>query len=172
MAWRLAAAAPQRVDRLVLVDAAGYTFDTGSLPLGWRLARLPGVNRLMEHLLPRPLVVSGLIDVYADPKRISEELVDRYFELTLREGNRKALGQRLRQYELGAGAAQIATLKLPTLILWGGLDHLIPPDHAEHFHHDIAGSSVKMFATLGHVPHEEDPAATVAPVLEFLNPKP
>jgi len=172
VAWRLAAAVPERVDRLVLVDAAGYAFEPKSIPLGWRIARMPVVNQLMEHFLPRPLVVSGLVDVYGDPNRINDELVDRYFELTLREGNRHALGERLRTIRMGTAEAQIATLKLPTLIEWGGRDHLIPVAHAERFHKDIAGSTVAMFDTLGHVPHEEDPAATVAPVMVFLGIKP
>jgi len=172
VAWRIAAAMPARVDRLVLVDAAGYRSELGSVPLGWRLARLPVANLLFEHLLPRSMVVSGLVDVYGDPTRITEALVDRYYELTLRNGNRRALAQRLQQVRHGEGEAQIATLKLPTLILWGGLDGLIRPDNARRFERDIAGSTLVVFDKLGHVPHEEDPAATVVPVKAFLGMTP
>ena len=69
---------------------------------------------------------------------------------------------------LVALAERIATLKVPTLILWGGQDRLIPPDNAQRFANDIAGSQLVIFDTLGHVPHEEDPAATVAVVKQFL----
>jgi len=172
VAWRLAASVPQRVDRLVLVDAAGYAFDTAAVPLAWRVARLPVVGSLLEQLLPRPLIVSGLVDVYADPKRITEPLVDRYFELTLRSGNRHALVQRIRGFQLGDGQALIATIKAPTLILWGGRDQLIAPAWAERFHRDIAGSRVVLLPTLGHAPQEEDPAASLAPVRAFLEAAP
>jgi len=101
---------------------------------------------------------------------VNDALVDRYFELTLREGNRRALGERMRQFSMGGDAARISTLKLPTLILWGGRDRLIPPAVAKRFEADIAGSRLLMFDTLGHVPHEEDPAATVAPVRAFVWP--
>lgn len=168
VAWRVAAAAPQRVDRLVLVDAAGYPFTPESMPVGFELARLPGVSRLGEWLLPRALVVASVRNVYGDPGRVTDALVDRYFEMTVREGNRRALVERMRQLDQGADAARIATLKLPTLILWGGRDRLIPPPLAERFHRDIPGSRLVTFDTLGHVPHEEDPAATVAPVQAFL----
>ena len=171
VAWRLAALAPQRVDRLVLVDSAGYTFEPESIPLAWRLASLPGVNRLLEHLLPRPLIVSGLVDVYGDPARIDDALVDRYFELTLRAGNRRALVERLRhlrQSSAPSDEALIATLNVPTLILWGGRDRLIPPAIAQRFQRDIAGSQLRVFDALGHMPHEEDPAASVVPVKAFL----
>jgi len=61
-------------------------------------------------------------------------------------------------------------VRQPTLILWGGQDRLIPPDNALHFQRDIAGSRLVMFDALGHVPHEEDPAQTVAAVQDFLAP--
>jgi len=53
--------------------------------------------------------------------------------------------------------------------VWGGRDRDIPPDNAERFHHDIAGSQVVMFDDLGHVPQEEDPVRTVTAVKQFLH---
>jgi pimeloyl-ACP methyl ester carboxylesterase len=167
VAWRTAAMAPERVTRLILVDAAGYRFSPESMPIGFRVARTPGLNWAMDYLTPRALVERSVRDVYGDPSKVTSELVDRYYELTLREGNRHALGQRFQQQVPGEGAERIAALKLPTLILWGGRDRLIPPDSAEHFHRDITGSRLVVFPELGHVPQEEDPAATVRPVLEF-----
>jgi pimeloyl-ACP methyl ester carboxylesterase len=168
VAWRTAVAAPERVERLVLVDAAGPAFTPQSVPIGFVIARLPVVNRLSEHLLPRSLIRSSLTNVYGDPSRVTSALVDRYFELTLREGNRRALGQRLATWVPGEGQEKIATLRLPTLILWGGQDRLIPPEVAQVFKRDIAGSELVMFDDLGHVPHEEQPQRTVQPVLAFL----
>lgn len=170
VAWHVAAAAPQRVAKLVLVDSGGYAFKPDEVPLGFRIARLPGINWLGQYLLPRPVVVASVQNVYGDPTKVTDALVDRYFELTLREGNRRALGERLQQFSQGADAERIRTLKLPTLILWGGRDHLIPVATARRFQADIAGSQLIVFDTLGHVPHEEDPATTVAPVRAFVWP--
>ena len=167
-AWRTALLAPQRVERLILVDAAGYAFVPDSIPLGFRLAYSPATSWLVETTLPRALVESSVRDVYGEPGRVTPALVDRYFDLTLRAGNRRALVQRLAQFVPGEDATRIRELKLPTLILWGGRDRLIPPANARRFAADIAGSQLVMFDTLGHVPHEEDPAATVAPVRRFL----
>jgi pimeloyl-ACP methyl ester carboxylesterase len=169
IAWRIALRAPQRVQKLILVDAAGLPYEPRSVPLGWRLAKVPGLNRLLEELLPRALVAQGLAEAYGHPERVTPALVDRYFELTLREGNRHALVQRLQQAEHGADAARVTTLKLPTLILWGGRDHLIPVAAAQRFQRDIAGSELVVFDDLGHVPQEEDPARSVAPVIAFLD---
>ena len=168
VAWRTALAAPQRVERLVLVDAGGYAFTSRSVPLGFRLARLPVVRDLAGSLLPRSLVERSVREVYGDPARVEAALVDRYYELALREGNRRALVQRFEQVHPGAAAASIPRLRVPTLVLWGGRDRLIPPEHAAAFGRDIAGSRVVVFDELGHVPHEEDPARTVAEVRRFL----
>jgi len=168
IAWRTALLAPQRVDKLILVDAGGYAFEPKSLPIGFRLARIPLLNHLVDIVLPRGVIEQSVQEVYGDPSRVTPALVDRYFELTLREGNRHALVQRFQQMERGRDEARIKQLKLPTLILWGGRDRLIPPQYAERFHADIAGSTVVLFDTLGHVPQEEDPARTVAAVRQFL----
>lgn len=168
VAWRVAVMAPPRVERLVLVDAAGPDFEPESVPLGFLIARIPVLNRLTEELLPRPLVAASLANVYGDPRRVSPELVDRYFELTLREGNRRALGLRLRQFVRGEHAERIATIGQPTLILWGGRDRLIPPAVGRTFQSSIRGSQLVVFDELGHVPHEEDPARTAEAVRAFL----
>lgn len=168
VAWRTALLAPQRVEKLILVDAAGYAFIPESIPIGFQLARSPAAAWLGEYTLPRALIESSVRSVYGDPARVTPALVDRYFELTLRAGNRRALGQRLRQFDPGENAARIRELKTPTLVLWGGRDRLIPPDYARRFAADIGGSELVIFEALGHVPHEEDPATSVAPVRRFL----
>jgi pimeloyl-ACP methyl ester carboxylesterase len=168
IAWRTAYLAPQRVASLVLVDAAGPPFKPDAVPLGFVMARIPVLNRIGEHLLPRSLVAQGIAAVYGDPRKVTPELVERYFELTLRDGNRHALAQRLQQQVPGEHAGRIATLKQPTLILWGGQDRLIPAAVARQFQQQIAGSQLVVFDGLGHVPQEEDPARTVVPVKEFL----
>ncbi|MBP6766058.1 MAG: alpha/beta fold hydrolase, partial [Rubrivivax sp.] len=138
------------------------------LPLGFQIARVPVINRISEWFLPRALVVQSVASVYGDPARVTDALVDRYYELTLREGNRRALALRMQHLVLGDNAERIATLKLPTLILWGGRDRLIPPAVGQQFAQQITGSQLVVFDELGHVPQEEDAARSVLPVLAFL----
>lgn len=168
IAWRIASMAPQRVQRLVLVDASGTRFEPESLPLGFWLVRIPVLNQLGQYLLPRALVAQGLVNTYGHAERVTAELVDRYYELALRDGNRRALGLRAQQLERGDHVDRIAALRLPTLILWGGRDRLIPPPVAEEFHRMIPGSQLKVYPDLGHLPHEEDPAATLPELQRFL----
>lgn len=168
IAWTTAVAHPSRIERLVLVDAGGYDFQPGSMPIGFTIAKLPVLNKLMEITLPRGMIESSVKSVYGDPSKVSEELVDRYFELTLREGNRAALAERFRQGLRGEKAPLIKTIRQPTLVIWGGKDALIPPAWGEQFAKDIPGSTLAMFPALGHVPQEEDAATTVTAVQTFL----
>jgi pimeloyl-ACP methyl ester carboxylesterase len=172
VAWRVASLAPDRVQRLILVDAAGYELKPESVPIGFRLAALPGANHLFEWLLPRGVVEASVRNVYGDPNKVTPQLVDRYFEITLREGNRGALVRRLQaqaldQRDVAASAARIGALKLPTLVIWGGRDRLIPLAMGQRFHADIAGSRLVVFDALGHVPHEEDAIATATALQSF-----
>ncbi|MHA6495412.1 alpha/beta fold hydrolase [Pseudomonas borbori] len=168
LAWQFALAYPQRVERLVLVDAAGYPRNATSVPIGFRLAQIPALAPLMSKLLPRSMIESSVRNVYGDPDKVDEALIDRYYELTLRAGNRQALRQRFAQAQWSEGAERISEIKIPTLIIWGGRDGLIPPDNGERFKRDIAGSQLVVFDDLGHVPHEEDPQRTVAALQRFL----
>jgi pimeloyl-ACP methyl ester carboxylesterase len=163
-----ALAAPGRVEKLILVDADGYSRQSASVPIGFRIAQMPLLYRLVEVTLPRGVIESSVRNVYGDPSKVNAELIDRYFDITLREGNRRALVQRFKQAPSGVIADRIREVRVPTLILWGGRDRLIPPASAERFHQDIAGSEVAVFDDLGHVPQEEDPARTVAVVMRFL----
>ncbi len=173
IAWTTALTLPQRVQRLVLVDAGGYALDAEmaprSVPVGFYIARTPGARMLMEWVLPRGLVERSVRNVYGEPARVTPELVDLYVDMTLRDGNRHALAQRMDQ-RFGADAARIRQLQLPTLILWGGRDRLLVPEMGQRFARDIRGAQLVLFDDLGHVPHEEDPVRTVAAVQRFLAP--
>ena len=169
IAWEVAATHPERVGALILVDAGGYAFVSESVPGGFQLARMPLIKHLGKYMLPRAFVEKSVKNVYGDPEKVTAETVDRYFEMALREGNREALGRRMEQLRPGKFAALIPGLKQPTLILWGERDHLIPIASARAFARDIAGSRLVTFEALGHVPQEEDPAATLAPVKTFLD---
>jgi pimeloyl-ACP methyl ester carboxylesterase len=169
IAWHLAAAVPQRVSLLVLVDAAGYPLSSTSVPIGFRMARTPSLSWVMTRILPRAIVRSSVRNVYGDPSRVTDALVDRYYDLALRTGNRASLPLRFAQSRPGADTSILRELRLPTLVLWGERDRLISPDDAARYGRDISGSRVIVYSGLGHVPQEEDPKRTAADVRVFLS---
>jgi pimeloyl-ACP methyl ester carboxylesterase len=170
ISWLLAVNHPERVERLVLVDSGGYPFVPKDLPIGFKLARIAWLQPLTTHLLPRRAIEDSVKSVYGHPERITPELIDRYYELTLREGNRASLIQRFAQAPIGSRAGEVTRITQPTLVLWGERDQLIPPDNARRFVSDVKGAQLVTFDDLGHVPQEEDPVRTLAAARAFMSP--
>lgn len=177
IAWQAALAHPDRVVALVLVDASGAPVADSaaaaataprSVPIGFRLAQMKWAAPILQRVLPRSVIESSLRNVYGDPAKVTPELVDRYFDLATRAGNRAALQARFGQRGPRASELPVSAIARPTLILWGGKDRLIPPAAGQRFHAAIPKSRLVVFEDLGHVPHEEDAARTVAALDTFL----
>jgi pimeloyl-ACP methyl ester carboxylesterase len=166
IAWRFAVAHPEELSALVLVDAGGYP-RAGSRPLVFRLGSMPVVSSLMGHLDPRRLVDRTVHGVYGDPGLVTPEIVERYYELTLREGNRAAFGART-SVPFEDHTAELRGLQLPTLVMWGSKDSLIPVEHAQRFASDVRGAKVRVYEGVGHVPMEEAGPRTAEDVAAFL----
>ena len=169
VSWATAVLYPNRVSKLILVDASGYRFQPESVPLAFKLAQHPLASLLLKDVLPKSLVADSVKNVYGNPDLVSDELVDRYYDLSLREGNRSALKARFKQMSPGFLVDKIKTISAPTLIIWGGKDRLILPKFGHQFDQDIANSHLVVFDELGHVPHEENPQSTALAVKKFLD---
>jgi len=157
---------PDRVRKLVLVDAAGLRGQRP--PAIFRFARTPVVNRLLTVVTPRWIIRQNLADVYGDPARIDDVLIDRYAELTRAEGNRTALLGRLNGPPDPDLDDRLGEIHAPVLILWGERDRWIPLPFAERFKAGITGAKLVTWPDAGHVPMEELPEATAREADRFL----
>jgi pimeloyl-ACP methyl ester carboxylesterase len=160
MAWQFASRFPERVEKLVLISPCrlGYTQD-------------PKVTRPMWFLpvtLPIWLVWWKLRNAYGDPSRLSGETVRRYRDLMLTKGNRWALLVRIWLTKMRFHQPQLEKVVAPTLVLWGEKDRLVPPSFADPFIKTLPQVSLMLLSGLGHMPQEEDPAASLPPVEAFL----
>jgi pimeloyl-ACP methyl ester carboxylesterase len=172
IAWMTAATLPERVDRLILVDAAAYPPQSIGLkqkvPLGFRVARIPLVRDLVRSLLPRRVVEDSLRELYGDAAKVTPDLVDQYSDMARRAGNREALVRRFEEGNAGVDLGLLKQVKAPTLILWGGQDRLLPPALGERIAREIPHARLVVFPGLGHLPQEEDPQQTLPVVRRFL----
>jgi len=168
IAWRYAARYPDKVARLVLIDPAGYPLQSENVPLAFTLARTPLIKELVPFLSPRFIVAASVENVYADSAKVTEKLVDRYYELSLREGNRRAFVDRLNAQSDAQPTEQLRSIRQPTLILWGQEDRLIPVAYARRFAEDLPNDQVHILPGSGHVPMEESPAESLLPLRAFL----
>lgn len=172
IAWNFAVKYPEKVSKMILVDAGGYAIKSKSVPIAFQVAGWPLIKNLFKYVTPRSIVQKSIENVYADKSKVSEVLVDRYFELSLREGNRQAFIDRMSEFRnkgiINVKTAQIKDLSMPTLIIWGDKDLLIPLEVGEKFHADLPNDTLVVFKNLGHTPMEEDATKTVAAVKDFL----
>jgi len=158
LTWRAALSVPERTAGLVLIDASGAQVEQkGQLYLGARLAQSSIGQMLLPEITPRSLVKSSLEENFAQPERLTEELVDRYWELLRYPGNRKAAVERAKTPREPEKWAEVKTLKMPVLLLWGEQDKVIPLSHARAFAAAIPGSQLITYADAGHLPMEETP---------------
>ena len=173
IAWRFAIAEPLMVKKLVLIDAGGYPVISKSVPIAFKLAKIPVLNNLLTYITPRFLIRASIENVYFDKSKVSDSLVNRYFELTLRKGNRNAIIDRLMvSTTLTNGTkthTSIKNIKKPTLIIWGSDDQLIPVENAYKFNNDITNSKLVVMQQTGHVPMEEKPLESLKFTIDFLN---
>ncbi len=166
IAWRYAAAHPERLRRLILVDAAGYPQEGPPLLVS-RLAQVPVLSSLLARMNPRPLVARSLHEVYADASKVTPELIDLYTDLALRAGNREAFSARASIREADH-TGELGRISAPTLIMWGRLDSLFPASDAERFARDIRRSKVVVYEGVGHLPMEEAAARSADDARRFL----
>ena len=179
VALQIASTRPDRVLSLNLVDASGAPrLPSGSLPDSiqktnsgggawiFEMARNPILSKVFLNCTPKFLFAMNMKQVYGDESRISEENLERYYELMLREGNRKATIHRLttpRDSDI-----DFSRLTMPTLILWGEKDTWIPVSQGFSLEKAIPGSNLIIFSGVGHLPMEEIPKESVAEYLSFL----
>ena len=168
IAWAFTVKYGDRVEKLVLIDAAGYPLDSKSVPIAFVLARQPIANKLLTFITPYFLAKSSIENIYADKSKVTEALVKRYFDLTLRAGNRQAFVDRLTAVYDTSQLPQIRHIQQRTLLLWGEEDNLIPLSNATRFHADLPNDTLVILPHVGHVPMEESPKESLAALLAFL----
>lgn len=167
VAWTYAVAHPERVDRVVLIDSAGY-------PNPNTLAPTPGnaVTRwLARYGNPRRRVRDGFVRAVgaSDEALITDARVDRWVDYLRREGTRDAHRERAEQNATIPDAQPlVATIQAPTLVMWGDQDQLIDVEHARWFSRDLPNDTLLIYEGIDHMPQLEIPERSANDVRAFL----
>lgn len=167
----VAAQQPARVDRLVLIDAAGFNLHGPHRPTLVRLAAHPLAESVVSHLPLRRLVVTvGLRQVFHDDAKVTEECLNEYLTGAWRPGTLASLRSlAASQYPSPAETEELLhRVEAPTLVVWGGEDTWIPLAHADRFVAAIRDARKIVLPGVGHTPQEESPEAVVRLLLQFL----
>jgi len=122
----------------------------------------------LPYTLPKWLLRMNLAPAYGDPTHLTEATLDRYRDMMLAPGVRRAMLARMEQVMLEPPEPLLHRIEVPTLLLWGERDALIPFSNAQDYLNAIRGSRLVSFPDLGHVPQEEAPQQSIVPVEAFL----
>ena len=168
IAWAYAHKHPEKLAGLVLVDASGEPEPKDSSPpLGFRLARTPVIRDLMAYITPRSLIADGLRQSFSNQAMVTPAAIDRYWELLRYPGNRAATIDRFatpREAPVSGPLPQ----PVPTLVLWGADDKLIPVSSAAWFKRQMPEAQIIVYPGVGHLMMEEIPERSAADLKLWL----
>jgi pimeloyl-ACP methyl ester carboxylesterase len=170
VAWQLAVRHPERIDALILVDAAGFPNEKppAEIPLAFRILQYRIGRLLLSNIDNRFLIDEGLKkDVY-DPAVITPAFVDRWAEFQRAPGHRAILMAIDLRGQTQATPELLGRINVPTLVLHGESDVLIEPAGARKFAAAIPGAKLITYPHVGHLPQVEIPQRSAADVAAFL----
>jgi len=167
---------PERCERLVLVDAGGLGRE-----VNWilRLLTLPAVEYVLPVLFPVFVrdwgdPVARFLGTWGIANAGAAEMWRSYKSLTEAE-NRRAFVRTMRAV-IDPGGQSVSAIgrlylaaQMPTLIVWGDHDKIIPLAHAYQAHDAIPHSRLAVMEGVGHFPHVEEPARFVEILRDFLH---
>ncbi len=164
IAWNYACTYPEKIKKMILIDASG--FDNGVTPAVIKMGRSDILSPIFKSITPRWFIEKNMKEVYHDDQKISDQLIDRYHQLSLRPGNRQAFIDRTR-VSYPDKTTCLQSLRIPTLIMWGRYDSWVPLSDAYRYQDLLANDSLIIYES-GHVPMEENPITTAKDALNYL----
>jgi pimeloyl-ACP methyl ester carboxylesterase len=176
VAMQMAYQFPERCERLVLVSSGGLG-DEVSVAL--RAATLPGSELVIPLIAHRSLIEAGrrlgavLRAVGLGVSPDVAEIATGYASLCEREA-RNAFIHTMRAV-IDHGGQRVSardrlylTENMPSLLIWGNNDRIIPADHGRRAHNEMPGSRLEVFDGAGHFPHLADPRRFARAITSFV----
>lgn len=170
VSWRAALKFPDRVASLVLMNASGAQDGEKIEPyLGAKLMQSSIGQTILPYVAPRSIVKQSLQQSVYDPNVMHDALIDRYWELVRFPTNRQATIIRSQTDREPEKWDEIESINVPTLILWGEQDNVIPVSHAKLFNGKIKNSKMIIYPNIGHLPMEENPIQISKDIDAFIS---
>ena len=147
---------PRQIDNLVLVDSAGVWDDMTELPVDLHVSTLAHMREIFQRL-------------FYDKSLASEALVELAYTQHLQRNDGYTIHSVLEHLRGGRERLdeRIGALRVPTLIIWGAEDEMIPRPIGHRIHQLVSASKLEVIPHCGHLPNLEKPAELVRCLLEF-----
>ncbi len=157
------------IKRLILIDSPAYK---QKLPSFIKLLGTPILNKIILFLLPARLKVKIIFKkCFFDKNKITPEMIEKYAEPLKSKGANYALietaKELLRENNEDIGA-KYKKINIPTLLIWGKEDKIVPLTIGERLQKDIPNSKLEIIPECGHIPIEEKPEETIKIISNYL----
>ena len=165
IAWQFTARYPNQVSKLVLISPDGYAspgMEYGKKP------DVPAIADLYRYFFSKTFLAMNLKPAYADPNTLNDALVNRYYDLMLAPGVRGAILGRMQQTVLKDPVPSLASIQVPTLLIWGEKDAFIPISNSNDYLKVMPNAKRVSLPNIGHLPQEERPSIGLQALKEFL----
>lgn len=149
VAWNMAAQAPEKIRKLVLLNSAGY--DLEKTANGLFIIKYKGFRKLFDKGMPLAISEGNAAKVYARPELMDHNEIVINNAIGNREGNLKHMLNMATDRDF-PDTALIKHVQCPTLIVWGVQDKIINVEHAQRFKRDLPNSKLVIYDPCGHVP--------------------
>jgi pimeloyl-ACP methyl ester carboxylesterase len=169
----VAAQAPERVKKIVLVDPVGL--GRGQSPM-MRLMTLPVIGNVLTKPGRQGVVRQMQLCLY-DPSQASDDFIDRVAAIGTLPGNQRSFLSLLRETSNIVGvkkglvadfSARLKKIKAPILVIWGRQDRILPVSEGEAAVERMADVRLHVMDRAGHLPQIDKPEEFNATVLDFL----
>ncbi|WP_411818986.1 alpha/beta hydrolase [Hyphococcus formosus] len=155
-AWRYAATNPEKVSRMVLISPGAYPFgEVGDQP-----APIPPMMKFYLLNAPEAGVRASAELIYADDAKITDERVKVMGDMIRIKGNGEAMIKSLEEFSLPDPTDDLAKVTVPTLIMWGEGDNIIPIAHGSKMETVMPNAKLLTYPGVGHAAQEEAPQQT------------
>ena len=160
---------PGLLSKLILIDSVAYK---QPLPGFIRTLRLPLLGPLILALISSERMCRSVLKLaYYDDGKISDTTVAAYAEPVDSKGGKHALiktAKNIIPKDFENLYSSYDSIKIPTLIIWGREDEIVPLWVGERLNSKISDSKLIILEECGHIPHEEKPEETIEIISRFL----
>ncbi len=170
VALNTALAHPDRVEALILVDAAVYQ-GGGAPPFIRPLLGLPQLDHL-GPLIARQISVRGddfIRSAWSDPAQITPEIFEGYRKPLQAENWDVALWELTKASRGSTLADKLQGIRIPSLVISGADDQIVPLELSLRLADDLPDAQLAVFENCGHLPQEECSAEFMSAVMDFVN---
>lgn len=170
VALKAALAKPDLVNALILLAPGGAKRQSKAPSnIGFKILKSSIGQKLMQKIAPRFLVKRSLEQTIFDKSLVSDALTDRYWELLLNQGNRRAIVDLAKSNKHTHIMDKLTNINVASLIIWGKSDNILPVDMIRQFESQLNVSQSVLYDEIGHLPQFEAVDTLTEQVISFCS---